>query len=599
MANFVIIVDADAERRTQFVQKITPQIPPVEGLRTSSCASGDFHAVWAAHESAPISQMADAEGAAVIWGEAIPSKGFGRIDARQLRKLWRNPAAHMPEAFDGYHAAMSYRADTGLVVGTDLLGYFPVYHFTTGDVLLVGSSPELFKEHPLFRAELDLQGLVGILMLMHSVGGNTLLRGVRRLGLGHMLVGRPGVIKEIAQFEIPRSDRYFDLPLSAHIELVDRALDEAMMRYVAEGTRHTLMLSGGLDSRMLGGFLKRKGRSDTVLLTLGQPTDAEMYCALPVARELGFEHHTAEPAFDEYPSLAGIHAKWQHGINGFNSILPWADQRVLRTLAPRIITGFDGDLTMGGAHISRAYAPEEMRFSFEALFANVNAWGVPLASLKKLLRPEVFGDLVEETIRHIRTDYEIPGERDSYRAMRFALRNRSRHHIGVVAWALSFGAWPVLPLLDRNLMECLGGIPTASFADRLLQNELVATRFPELAALPLDQNVTEPSPLRPRFRWLLAAHLYRRHIDALRQRLHRCERRYFYRIYDINNPGWIAVRQRAEPYRERVAHLFNMDVLSELLPPPSVPLKLEDGIADASGLKTVLGMLLWSKEYLS
>jgi asparagine synthase (glutamine-hydrolysing) len=183
--------------------------------------------------------------------------------------------------------------------------------------------------------------------------------------------------------------------------------------------------------------------------------------------------------------------------------------------------------------------------------------------------------------------------------MRFALRNRSRHHIGIIAWALSFGAWPVLPLLDRNLLECLGGIPTASFGDRLLQNELVAKRFPELATLPLDRNVTEPFPVRPRFRWLLAWHLYRSHMVALHRRLHRGESRYFYRIYDINNPGWVGVRREAEPHRERVAHLFNMDVFSELLPPPGVSLKLEDGVSDASGRKSLLGLLLWSKEYLS
>ena len=92
MANFVIIVDADAERRTRFIEKITPQIAPVDGLHTSSCASGDFHAVWAAHESAPISHITDGEGAAVIWGDAIPGKGFGRIDARQLRKALAQPS---------------------------------------------------------------------------------------------------------------------------------------------------------------------------------------------------------------------------------------------------------------------------------------------------------------------------------------------------------------------------------------------------------------------------------------------------------------------------------------------------------------------------
>ena len=499
----------------------------------------------------------------------------------------------MPEAFDGYHAAVAYRPDTGVVVGADLLGYFPVYHFTTGDVLLVGSSPELFRQHPLFRAELDLEGLVGILLLMHSVGGRTLLRGVRRLAAGHLLQWQRGTaVTELAQFDVPRSDRYFDLPLSAHLSIVERAIDEALTRHVPEETHHALMLSGGLDSRMLGGFLKRQGRSDTVLLTLGQPTDVEMHCAVPVAGELGFEHHTAEPTFDEYPALAGIHAKWQHGINGFNSILPWADQRVLRNLAPRIITGFDGCLTVGGSHISRAYVPEEMRFSFETAFANANAWGISPATLKKLLRPQVFGDLVEETIQRIRTDYEIPGECDSYRALHFAQHNRSQHHIGVIAWALSFGAWPVLPLLDRNLMECLGGIPTASFADRLLQNELVATRFPELATLPLDRNITDPFPLRPRFRWLLAWHSFHRPIHALRSVCGGANSVIIIEFTTSTTPA-------GSPFDAKPSRIASGSRISSIWTfcrncclRPGVPLNLEDGVCDASGKKTLLGLLL-------
>ena len=598
MANFVIVIDSDAERRTRFIEMITPQLAPVDGLSTAQCVSGDFHAIWAAHSSAPISQIADADGAAVIWGEAIPGKGIGRIDARQLRKLWRNPVAHVPEPLDGYHAAVVYQADTGLVVGADLFGYFPVYYAGTPEVILVGSSPELFRYHPLFRVELDLQGLVGILLMMHSVSGRTLLRGVRRLGPGHLLIGGAGSLQEIRQYDVPCSDRYFDLPLSTHLQIIDEAIDAAMTRYVSEATQHALLLSGGLDSRMLGGYLKRKGRHDTALLTLGQRSDVEMRCALAVGRELGFQHHTVDPAFDEYPILAATHAKWQHGINGFNSVTPWAEQRALRELAPRIITGFDGCLTMGGAHIARAYAREERRYSFEPVFAFGNSWGLRPAILKSLLRPEVFSNLVEQTIQELRAEYDAPAERDSYRALRFALRTRSRHHVGIVAWAFSFGAWPVLPLLDSNLMECLAGIPSASFGDRLLQNELVATRFPELATIPLDRNVTEPAPLRARFRWLLTWHLYGRHLAALHRQLHRGESRYFYRIYDVNNPGWVGVRRQAEPYRDRLAHLFNMDELAKLLPAPETRIELDDGLSGASGLKTLLGLMLWSKDYL-
>lgn len=599
MANFVIIVDQDAKRRAGFVEAITPLLPPVEGLITSSCASGAFHAAWAAHASAPISRVADAEGAAVIWGDAIPGKGLGRIDARRLRKLWRDPAGHMPEALDGYHAGVVYRPDC-LVVGADITGMFPIHYFSAGNVLLVGSSPELFRKHPLFRAELDPEGLVGILLLMHSVGGKTMLRGVQRLAGGHLLCWRIGHrIRELEQYDLPCSDRYFDLPFSAHVDIADQAFDESITRHVLDGSRHAMLLSGGLDSRVLGGFLKRQGRKDITLLSLGQPSDVEMRCAVPVARELGFQHQMADPSFAEYPAFASLHAKWQHGINGFNHIMQWADHRVLRTLAPRVVTGHNGNPSLGGLRVSPPHSPTEPWVSFEKTFQSANAWGLRRDVLQRLLRPDVFGDLVDETIRRIRADYESHGERESHRALRFEFFNRARFHVGINAWALSFGAWPVLPYIDRNLLECMTGIPLACFSERRLQEQLLATRFPELATLPLDRNITDTFPLQPRFRWLVAWRLFLGPIHTLRQRLHRGEQRYYYRIYDINNPGWAAVRRQAEPYRDRVAQLFNMDALSELLPPPGVPVKLENGLQDASGRKTLLGLLLWAGDYLS
>jgi len=41
-------------------------MPRVEGLITSTCATNDFYAVWAAHEHAPVSHVADEEGTCVI-----------------------------------------------------------------------------------------------------------------------------------------------------------------------------------------------------------------------------------------------------------------------------------------------------------------------------------------------------------------------------------------------------------------------------------------------------------------------------------------------------------------------------------------------------
>lgn len=602
MANFVVIIDPDTERRTCFIKEIKDGLSPVGGLVTDECSTGDFYAIWAANAQAPVSHVADDEGAAVIWGDAISEATPERIDAIQLRHLWEDPVHRSKAIFNGFYAGVVYNPDFGLVTGADLLGIFPVYYYANEYVLLVGSSPELFRYHPAFRSEFNPAGLVGILLTMHIFDGETLLRGVRRLAAGHFLLFRPGAgSEEIIQYKFPVSKRYFSLPFSAHVEILDQVIEEAITSHLPAGGKCSLMLSGGLDSRMLAGYLNQKGVT-TKALTLGNRTDIEMQCAIPVAQALGFPHRAVDIAFDKYPFYANLQAKWEHVANGFNNIMNWGVYTHLRKLAPCVVLGHTMDAVVGTNCINWAYLPSSKAMSFEAFFANANGWGIRPEILKKLLCREVFGDLVEEKIARIRAVYESYSEFESQRAWCFNLYNRQRFHVGSTAWAFSFGAWPILLSLDRRVLESAGAMPAATIAERRAQIEVLCKRFPHLAALPLDRNSYNTEPLRPRLRHLLARHLFNR-LRSLRRldrevRNQKGERRYYVRIFDLNGPGWLAVRRQAEPFREKILHLFNSKVLEELLPGPDVPLNLRDEIIDASGLKSLLGIMIWSKDHL-
>src|ERR1051326_7204633 len=102
MPNVLMIVDPDADRRIRFLDTVRPKLPFLDGLRSSSCAMGNFHAVWAASDKAPISQSIDNGGAAVLWGDAIPGPGPRRIDATELQSAWSDTSPNIPEPFDGY-----------------------------------------------------------------------------------------------------------------------------------------------------------------------------------------------------------------------------------------------------------------------------------------------------------------------------------------------------------------------------------------------------------------------------------------------------------------------------------------------------------------
>lgn len=600
MANFVAIVDPNLDRRERFVRTIEPLLGVLKGLVTDRCGAGNFTAIWAASPQAPVSLVADAEGAAVIWGDAIPGPGPERLDAAGLRRTWSEGKPGPPTAFDGLHVALDYGPQGRLMVGADLLGIMPVYYYAQSDVILVGSSPELFRHHPAYSPSFNAAGMVGILLTMHLVGGQALWRGIHRLGAGNVVTWHRGLDPvEVLQYRVPVSTKHFDLSFSSHVEILNQALERAVARHVPRGTRPGLLLSGGLDSRMLGGYMKRQG-VEARALTWGLPDDLEMQCAVAVARALGFEHRAAEIPFEEYPRYAEIDARWCHGAQGLATIMGWGMCPYVSAVASRVVTGISTDCVIGGALVPQTASPSGT-ISFGSVFGYHNRYGIPVPILKTLLRKEAFGDLVDETISALQRAYEGYAPLESQRDWCFELYNRQRFFTGGQAWRLSCGAWPVFPGVDREVLEAAGGMPLATLGERRAQKELICQEFPALAELPVDRNAYDTEPLRPRLRYRIQQQLLRRLAPVTRVMPFRergGEHRYYYREFDINGPGWSAVRRAAEPYRGRLSDLMDPKVLEAILPPPGIPLRCSDLIIDSAGPKSLLGLFLWARDHM-
>lgn len=604
MANFLIVIDPDESRRSRFLETAKPHLALTDGLRTGVCASGDFLAGWACHQSAPVQHEADENGAAVIWGEPIHGAEAQRMDATTLRALWRLPLEPSPEPMDGYHAAAAFDSSLGLVVGADLLGLYPVYYWAQGDVLLVGASPELFRHHPLFSVQFNPRGLVNIFLTMHLFENETLLRGVQRLGAGNLLTWRPGRMPaEINQYRLQPCQRYFDVPFYEQVGLLAEVLDKAVTRQVASNGRCCLMLSGGIDSRLLAGYLKEK-QIPTTALTLGVSSDIDMQCARGVAQALDFPHHAVNVGYDEYVRCALLCVRWEHLANGFNGMMRWGVFDRLAPLAPRVVTGHVLDAVIGTRFIRQSYSPSTRSLSFEGYFARLNHFGFPPETLKRMFRQDVFGEMVEDAVARIRSQYERYGELESQRVWCFNLYHRQRFHVGSTAWANSFGSWPVMLALDRQLLDLASGLPATSLADRLAEEHLLCERFPSLAALPLDRADYNTEPLRPGLRWQIASAV-RGRIAPVAKRLRgkqpqkESERRYYNRVYDFNHAGWLAVRQLAEPSRARMGEFFERAELDKLLPPPEQGISLGDDLRSFSGLKSLTAFLIWSRDHLN
>jgi hypothetical protein len=131
---------------------------------------------------------------------------------------------------------------------------------------------------------------------------------------------------------------------------------------------------------------------------------------------------------------------------------------------------------------------------------------------------------------------------------------------------------------------------------RELQDALLLRHYPALARLPLVRSSGSLEPLAPDLRWRLgrlagraATRFGRPRGDPVAEARARTR---FRRLYNLDNVGWLGVRRRAEPFRERLQELFDPDALRVMLPPPDRALALERPIAEGFGRKTLLGLML-------
>lgn len=557
---------------------------------------GTIGAVWGSRLDAPLQHWSDGSRTTFLVGDVIPGPGPTRLTPREYDSLTKAREGMLPPC-DGYHVAATIDGHGTLTIATDILGLFPVYYTSAGDTALASTHLPLLRSHEAFRPTLDPAGLIGLLLTRGLVEGRTLYRGVKRLAPGHFLRASPGRDPtEEQHYRVPVSTAHHDVPLAECAHRLHDALVRSCRRHVREDQPHTLMLSGGLDSRLLAGLLCRQGVRITAF-TLGATGDIESTCARAVAEELRLSH-TQVPE-DARPAPFERLVRWD-GATSSLAIEEGDLAATARMFPSPLVAGYVMDAVVGGSHVEWCYDPESHRCGYESFFARVNAYGVSVDALRRLLRPAWSGDCLQSVLDSIRRSYESAGDGELSRAWRFDLGHRQRYWVGQVLPSIALGAWPCLPAIDREVLEVAGGLPLGSLAGRRLEIEVLKRFYPRLAALPLDRNSRDTTPLLPS-----TGHLLRGAFAKRGRRLWEGvglpsrERRFYYRTHDFNAPLWRQVRLAAEPAREIAYSIFDRRTYDSLLPRADAHWTARDVIVESASAKTILGVTLWLGQELA
>ena len=488
--------------------------------------------------------------------------------------------------------------DGEVLVTADWLGLYPIYYYQDDSAFIATSIPGLVRCHAGFRPAVDIHGLVGILLLAHSCLGHTMFQGVSRLPSGHFLkyeFGRRMTLEEVALGSGPSAPRNID----EAVEAFDAVLSRAVGAAVREGVR-SIYLSGGLDSRILAGYLQPLVRGELKAITLGDRRDIEMRAAAKVSAVLGAAHERVPINLGDFPGFAGRALDNDAMSSGLYSLIEYSFSETPR---PPVLTGFLGDSTFGASQVEWGREPSLDLYTFHAMFSSLNPWGLSPGVVRELVRADDIDDVVLDVRRRLRDEYDSYPGQPWQKSWWFELQHGERFLVGHLPKIMAIRSWPVMPYVHLDILRLVQASPLPLLADRKAEIELILRKFPRLARLPLarliDRQWWNLVPRKAHFWTPYAA----RAKDSLSWHWHDKfnppERRVFLRTFDFDGAGWRILRDEARARADEADPWLDKSIVLQLIPPASTDARLSRVIVEATGRKALLGTVLCCSRYFS
>ena len=396
----------------------------------------------------------------------------------QLLALYTYLGVEALQGLNGQYALAVWEERTQrMLLINDRYGLQPFYIWRGPHEFAFSTHLRAIAAHPAFRRQVNPVALVDLLASGQMLGDNTLYAGVRAVPPATRLLFEAGYLVMEPYARLPfYTPGWSDPEPQSVVEGLDGYLHEAVRRRARDGTR--LLLTGGMDSRLLAGYLgeQRNGLAFSTS-TIGQPRSRDVLLAQSVAEQAGLPHYftPANPGYlrdnaarcvQVTEGNLNVHAAWIFGEEEDLSGHP----------AAALMTGAGAE-GISGRHVLIEQSPENEQQALNWLFNH--HWQYPQAA--PLLRPELQSALAESQARVSQLLRTTQADLFASRLDEFHYRLMHRHPTGSL---LNEVIDVQEPYLDNDLVNYTLGLPPQMRQRGKLFQELLARRFPRLAALP-------------------------------------------------------------------------------------------------------------------
>ncbi len=390
--------------------------------------------------------------------------------------------------FDGVYNLLVWCDRTkSLLVISDYLSTKSLYYWQQDEIIVISSNLKAFRLLPFIPQKLNPQVLASTLALSHPLSDDTLIEGVKTLPINCATVFRQSKIEFI-----PRSASGAVNSGSTEaesIECLNGLMEKSLETWLGDSPHSLIALSGGLDSRLLLGYLKRS-RKNITAATWGEPESDDFKLGVSLAQATNTEYLTY--TFSGKSAIAESDLKfpgWRTESFSVNNVpfywKGWIE--LLQTQNLPVIHGFLGGPLGGGRlpkwGISSNYFEQEIS---DAVITQLNTWGMNATSdiLLEFATPEFKYYLTKGVAQDLTNAFiKIDQPYVYQRLMCLDFYYRQRRYLGnAISKILGIFLPTMLPFYTKDNLDFVLQLPLELILDRRIFRKLLLKQFPDLAS---------------------------------------------------------------------------------------------------------------------
>jgi asparagine synthase (glutamine-hydrolysing) len=420
-----------------------------------------------------------------------------------------------------------------LLLVNDRFGLYPHYYAHTGGVFAFAPEIKSVLVGPGIPRQLSDVALAEYVRFQQMLGDHTWFEDVHVLPAATLLRYRPAD----AQLTLHRYWHLSEIVENTRLGFAEAAEETSRLfaravRLRQQGAQRVgVYLSGGLDGRMILGFLDRQAPVTTI--TFGQPGCRDVVYAAEIARRAGSNHHWFPLTDGSWvQKVAPLHLALTEGQHSWMHAHGLSTLAEARTLVDVNLSGWEGEMTLGGLLIGDDYVqdnyyrhpPSEADFiqRMYDVFCQKLTWpGLTEAEAHALfsgrgaahLRTLAFDSLSDEIAR---TRFYPANRRADYVLIEQHVRRSLQQQVVFARSSIEVRC----PFFDQDLLAWVFALPLAIHTNPQLRRTILTRQMPRLATVPYEKDDRLPH-----------SSLYLRQAHSLVQRAKNLANRVVYPIF--------------------------------------------------------------------